>query len=408
MRRVAMARAEPMESREPGRPGAPARYVVGVMKTPVGAADPAFTRLVDGAVAAMRRRIDAGVIGLGLEVFEFLGPHLVPSGGAYAPLDFLQIGLSEKIERGFAFLLIVTEVDLATNRSYTLALPSRITNIGIVSTKRLAPSFWGQPSDPARAEQRLAALLLHTFGHLLNLPHDDDPENVMYRFHRVPQLDRMGDLTPAQIAEMRRSLPREARDEVARRHRLRFAVGRALAHWRSLAHTLRRANPLALALRLPTLITAALSVVVVILFSADPWAASSVMLLPELLILGVVALVFSTAVLYRSLSLGKGPGRETLLSESVVVTKAATILSLALTMLTLYLAFFLGSWLTIVTIFPEKLVTQWSGIGAPVHTIDHIKLSALMAALGVLAGSLGGAAGGRDVIRAILFLDEET
>ena len=75
----------------------------------------------------------------------------MPSAGTYAPLDFLQIGMNEKLERGIHFLLIVTEVDLSTTTfSYTLALPSQLTNVGIISTKRLNPTFWGDARRTTR------------------------------------------------------------------------------------------------------------------------------------------------------------------------------------------------------------------------------------------------------------------
>ena len=63
--------------------------------------------------------------------------------------------MTEKLERGVQFLLIVTEVDLAaTALSYVVALPSRLTNVAVVSTKRLDPAFWGD--DPDEGPRRRA------------------------------------------------------------------------------------------------------------------------------------------------------------------------------------------------------------------------------------------------------------
>ena len=41
-------------------------------------------------------------------------------------------------------------------------------------------------------------------------------------------------------------------------------------------------------------------------------------------------------------------------------------------------------------------------------TMDHLKLSAFLAAMGVLAGSLGGRSDSRDLVRNVLFLTEES
>ena len=60
-----------------------------------------------------------------------------------------------------------------------------------------------------------------------------------------------------------------------------------------------------------------------------------------------------------------------------------------------------------VTIFPRKLMETWPTVDPAVRTIDHIKLSIFVAALGVLAGSLGGRADSNGLIRGVLFVDEE-
>ncbi|MEO9147758.1 MAG: hypothetical protein ABI212_00030 [Burkholderiaceae bacterium] len=111
----------------------------------------------------------------------------------------------------------------ASALAYTLALPSQLTNIGVVSAKGFDPRFWGDRADEACTQQRLARLLLHTFGHLSNLPRAEDPANVMYAFTGVEDLDGMAQLTPAQRDPMRGSLPREAHQRTSDYSRWRFA-----------------------------------------------------------------------------------------------------------------------------------------------------------------------------------------
>ena len=383
-------------------------YVVGIMKTAAEGSDPSFEPLLDEAVAQVQDFLARRAVRLNLRVFEFVGPHLVPSGGSYSPLDFLQIGIGEKVERALHFLLIVTEVDLSTSRSYTVALPSRLTNIGIISTKRLMPSFWGEPEHSGVAATRLAALMLHTIGHLLNLSHSHEPANLMYEFQEVQDLEQMRELSSGQFERMLRVIPDEAHEALADCHTWRFAARQILSNWRSIVRTVRRANPLSLIPRLPALIAAALSVDVFIFFTAEMWDASSSMGLPELLVFSVICLAIGTAILYRSFSLGTGPGRNRLLAESVVVTRAATIVTLVLTLLVLYAAFFFGAWAFIVGIFPRDLMASLPTAIPAVHTIDHIRLSMIVASMSILTGSLGGATESKEVIRRILFLDEET
>ena len=348
-------------------------------------------------------------LGLRVELLAFDGPHLTPAAGAYAPLDFLQIGLTEKLERDVHFLLIVTEVDLAASTlSYTLALPSQLTNIGVVSTKRLDPAFWGDAADEALTVRRLAHLLLHTFGHLLNLPHTDDPQNAMHNFGGVEDLGAMGTLTSAQHNQVRHALPREAHERTSRASRWRFILRTLLNDAPSIARAVARANPFRLVTRLPTMITAALSVIIVVFFSPEMWDVASTVELYQLVLFAAASVAVATFVLYRAFAFGAVLGRGRLLAESTVVTTAATVLSLVLTMVLLFAGFAALAYLGIATIFPRKLMETWPTVDPAVRVLDHIKLSLFVAALGMLAGSLGGRADSRDLVRGVLFVDEET
>jgi predicted Zn-dependent protease len=384
-------------------------YVVGIMTMEVeGKNSERFHRHVTQAVKAFEDAI-THALGVRVALLTFEGPHLTPTAGAYAPLDFLHMGMAEKLERDVHFLLIITEVDLsATALSYTLALPSQLTNVSVVSTKRLHPGFWGDPEDASLTVRRLTTLLLHTFGHLLNLPHARDPHNVMYDFAGVDDLSVMEYLTPAQRQRMRQALPQEAHERTSRQGRWRFALHTLVRDWRSIARAVVRANPFRLITRLPTMITAALSVIIIVFFSSEIWDVGSTVELYQLALFSVVAVLTATAVLYRTFSFGGVLGRGRVLAESTVVTGAATGLSLLLTMLLLFMVFMGLTYLGTITIFPRKLMETWPTVDPAVRTLDHVKVSLFVAALGVLAGSLGGRADSKDLVRGVLFVDEET
>ncbi|WP_420453504.1 hypothetical protein [Ilumatobacter sp.] len=386
-------------------------YVIGVMRTMVEERDRAgFEALVERAVARFEERLTEG-LSLRVDLFGFDGPHVVPAEGAYAPLDFVRIGLSEKLERGAHFLLIVTEVDLsATSVSFALALPSQLTNVGVISTRRLDPSFWGGESRIDTTVERLAALMLHTFGHLLNLDHSPDPTNVMYDLAQVEELDLMAGVTPDQSAEIARQLPREARERVSERGASRWAfVLRALRrNAGAIASAVRRANPARMVGRLPTMLAAALSIVIVLFFSPEMWDVASTVEFYQLLIFALAAIIGSTIVLYRAFAFGNVLRRDRLLSESGVVTEAATVIALLLTVASLHALFAGAIYVGIVTIFPRSLMATWPTVDPAVRAIDHLKLALLVSGLGVLAGSLGGRVDGKALVRGVLFLDEET
>ncbi len=391
-----------------GRSGS-TEYVVGVMTMEIEGKDSdLFHNRVTSAVKAFEEEL-TNALGLRVVLLTLEGPHLTPAAGAYSPLDFLHIGMTEKLERDVHFLLLVTEVNLAAaTLSYTLALPSQVTNVGVISTKRLDPDFWGEPKDEDTTVRRLATLLLHTFGHLLNLPHSSDPQNVMSKFTSVKDLDAMAFLTEKQRDKMRHFLPREAHERTSRDHRFRFVLNTFARNWRSILRAVARANPLRLLTRLPTMITAALSVIIVVFFSAEIWDVGSTVEMYQLALFSLVAVLTATAVLYRAFAFGGVLGRGRVLAESTVVTFAATGLSLFLTMLLLY-AFFMGlAYFGTITIFPRKLMETWPTVDPAVETLERLKVSMFVAALGVLAGSLGGRADSKDLVRGVLFVDEET
>ncbi len=431
-----------------------AEYVIGVMTMQVeGRQRGRLARRVEAAAGRFGTAL-SGTLGVRVDLLSFDGPHLTPvpaggggasGGGGYEPLDFLRIGMTEKLERGVHFLLIVTEVDLAASVfSYTLALPSPLTNVAVLSTKRLDPEFWGDDPDEGRVATDLAALLLHSFGHLLNLTHEPDPANVMHGLTGAEALRDMTRFTEAQRRHMRRALPREAHERssgdarrgtpASRSHRLRFITRMLVHNRRGIARAVYRANPLRLLGHLPTMITAALSVIIVVFFSPEIWDVASTVGLTPLLGFSLLSIVVATAVLHRGFAFrtttvfrgrtprtppspttrrgsaahapAPTPARGLVIAESTVVTAAATVLCVLLTMALLFVIFAALAWVGTFTLFPRKLMETWPTVDPAVRTLDHAKLALFVAALGLLAGSLGGRADRQSLVRAVLFVDE--
>jgi hypothetical protein len=382
---------------------------MGVMQ--IMAPDQASAHLRDIVGRAVERMEDDLLheFDIDVQVFDFPGPRLSPVGVGYSPLDFLRLGLNEKLERGVHFLLVITDEDLATRtRSYSIAMPSQLTNVGIISTKRLNPAFWGDPPDEPLLVRRLTALMLHTFGHLLNLPHRDEADNVMHDFRLVEELDTLQEFDDRQRHAMRRALPQEARDEMGQGLLWWFALKQVFSDWSAIWRAVAVANPLRLLTRLPTAITTALSVTVVIFFSAETWDVAGSVELYQLVIFAVIAHLAALVLLYGAFALGAVRSRHRGISESTVVTEAATLLSLLLTLFVLWLAIFGVYYLAATTIFPRKLMATWPTTDPAVRALDHIKLSMFLGSMGILAGSLGGRADRQAIVRSVLFLDEET
>ena len=386
------------------------RYTVGIMRATVDATQSASEdELVARAVDRIRSTLTSD-LGLDIQFFTFDGPPIRPADGRYPAFDLLQIGLVEKLERHIDFLLIVSEIDLATSTiSYALALPSQVTNVAIISARRLSPKFWGKDAAKETAIRRLGNLMLHTVGHLLNLPHAYAPGNVMYDFNDVTELDEMDGFNSDQIARIRRTLPREAREaRLDEGPRLPFVLHQLLQNAGVIWRAMLRANPLRLIGHLPTMLAAAGSAMVVLFFSAEVWDVANAIRWYQLLLFVLLALVISTTVLNRAFSFRPLAPRVGVLAESTVVTSATTLLSMAATTFLLFVGFMLVTAVSGMTIFPTVLKESWTSVTPATTLADHLKLGAFLASVGVLAGSLGGRADSKRLVRSVLFLDEET
>lgn len=394
----------------PGTMQAQTQYTVGIMRATVDTTSAtAGQELVARAVDKIRSTL-TGELGLNIKFFTFNGPPIRPAEGRYPAFDLLQIGLVEKLERHIDFLLIVSEIDLSSSTiSYAVALPSQVTNVGILSVKRLFPSFWGEEPALETTAQRLGNLMLHTLGHLLNLPHAPARDNVMYDFGEIAALDEMNGFSSEQVTRIQNTLPAEAREARLQEGAVTpFVLRQLLRNARTIWRAMLRANPLRLIGRMPTMLAAAGSAMVVLFFSAEVWDVADAILWYQLLLFVLFALVIATTVLYQAFSFRPLAPRGGVLAETTIVSSATTLLSMAVTTALLFLGFMLLTAVSGLTVFPAQLKTSWTSVAPATTVADHFKLGAFLASVGVLAGSLGGRADSKRLVRSVLFLDEET
>ncbi len=336
-------------------------------------------------------------------------PDLRPGEEGYRALDFVQLGINEKTERRLAFLLIVTEVEVeAASLSYLLALPSQLTNVAIVSTRRLAEYGSEERHDDGRMARRLGALLVHCFGRLLNLDYDESPGNFMSRVAVPADLDAMTGFTGAQLRRMATNLPLEANDRFSDGSRGKFVLTQVLANLPRILRGALRANPLRLATKMPTMVATALSVIVVLIFGGETWDFAASASTGQMAIFVVASFAMATFVLYRAFSFRLVDTRHGHTSESAVVTAGATYLALVLTLVCLFLTFALLMYGVVVFVFPDPLMDTWTSVRAGTTLGAHVRLVAFLGAVGVLSGSLGGSADSRSVVRNVLFAVDET
>lgn len=338
------------------------------------------------------------------------GPNLTPGDQGYRALDFVQIGINEKTERRLAFLLLITEVEIsAASFSYLLALPSQLTNVAIISTRRLTDYGSNDRNDEDLLAERLATLLLHCFGRLLNLDYrPGDKANYMASIRAPEDLDRMKGFTDEQFATIHQNLPKEANDHFSSSGRLSFAVRQIMSNWPRIFRGALRANPLRIATKLPTMIATALSAIVVLVFGAETWDFAASVSNGQLATFVAASFAIASFVLYRAFSFRLVTTRHGNTSESSVVTAAATFLALLLTLSVLFIAFALLMYGVVIFVFPDPLMSNWTSDEDGATVGAHLRLVLFLAAVGTLFGSLGGSADSRSVVRNVLFAVDET
>ncbi|WP_367106486.1 hypothetical protein [uncultured Psychrobacter sp.] len=352
---------------------------------------------------------------LNIEVvsFPFTGPSLTPDENGYRALDFIQIGINEKTERKLAFLLIITDIEIAAaSMSYLLALPSQLTNVAVISTRRLVTYEEDKLLQKALRSERLTTLMLHCFGRLLNLDYVKETTNYLAHVQMASDLDRMQQFTKAQYQQMIENLPREANDRYSKdsnkSSKLSFVIRHTLNNLPRIFRGAIRANPLRIATKMPTMIATALSVIIVLIFGGETWDFAASVSYGQLAVFVIASFLAANFVLYRAFSFRLISTRQGQTSESSVVTAAATYLALVLTLICLFLMFGVLMYGVVVFVFPDPLMSTWTSDQDGASLGAHMRLVAFLASVGVLSGSLGGSVDSRSVVRNVLFAADET
>ena len=387
----------------------PTTIPIGIMKVDVAGQDARGLSQLVGQATQRFTEVVRREPRLRIESLTFEGPPLTPDDSGYNALDFVQIGINEKTERKLAFLIIVTEVEIAAaSLSYLLALPSQLTNVAIISTRRLADYGSEDLQNTTLLAERLGTLMLHCFGRLLNLGYHADETNYMAHIEVPGDLDAMKQFTARQFDRMAATLPEEANDRFSAGSKLAFVLQQTAANLPRIVRGALQANPLRIATKLPTMIATALSVIIVLIFGGETWDFAASVSAGQLSVFVGASFVAATFVLYRAFSFRLVSTRHGNTSESSVVTAGATYLALVLTLAVLFVLFALLMYGVVVFVFPDPLMSTWTSDQDGATAGAHFRLVLFLAAVGILSGSLGGSADSRSVVRNVLFAVDET
>ncbi|MGB3541822.1 DUF2391 domain-containing protein [Rubrivirga sp.] len=339
---------------------------------------------------------------------------------AVEPVDLLDAGVTERRLAGWDFAFVVTASDLhARFRPFTLATPSQALDTAALSIARLDPAVRDTDmTDEERTERlahRIAALALHSFGHLNGLDHETRPEAVMYPPKAPSDLDASSlAFTSENQIEIRQEVadvadPRMEEESIFETLSApAFALKAVVLNWADIADTVLQIRPWRFPFQLSKLTTAAFSTLVVLVMTAEAWDLGTRQPWWLIIALSAVAIVGTSGYLVRKqglLARRHGHAR----TEQQVVQAVSILLALALGMLTTYGLLF-GTTLVLRTLFFDPAILDgWSAsLGRPVGPDEVLVFAGFVAALGLGVGALGGSFEDQTYFRHVAYVDEET
>ncbi len=333
-------------------------------------------------------------------------------------VNLLDIGAREQALRHWDFALVVTEADLRTfYKPFAYGVSSRSVATAVLSTARIDP--YARHRDLSAEERiermttRLHSLTLHVFGHLNGLSHSDDPEDFLYDFNGLDELDRLKDLAPARRSRLRDRLSEvgdlRLEERVDDRERpARFYLRAAWIGRGAIGRAVVEARPWQFPIRLSRLTTAGISTLLVLWITGEAWDLGLSRSPALVLTMSAVALGLTTVfvLVQQRLLISRSPRR---LSEQQVVTRVAITLVVLVGMLCTYVLLFALTWLMSHALFSEELLERWApSLNGDLQPGHRFVFSGFAAALGILIGSLGASFEDNVTVRHIAYVDEET
>lgn len=317
--------------------------------------------------------------------------------GSLDPLPLLEMGVQEKLNRGWDFALVVVPNELrGRESSFTAGVPSSALEVGVLSSARLSTEQMALP---------LANLALHLLGHMWGLEHTDDGPM------RLPGPDHSAALHPfpdAQHDWVRARLEEVADARLEEEHR---NWNWWSFHWhtfrsdpRGIVTDILGYAPWRLPLRTGRLTAAAAVSLIFLLLGAESWDIGTHLAGWMLVLAAVSCTLVATVFVYLGQNLSqicRGSTRKEQLTRTRMVLFGTLLIGMVCLWLVLF-ALALGAIFAV----PDSVVAGW--LGSAPTTTDLLGHGVFVATLGILAAALGGNLEEQQVLKSSLLYDEET
>ncbi|MFK7821334.1 MAG: hypothetical protein AB8G99_21645, partial [Planctomycetaceae bacterium] len=174
-----------------------------------------------------------------------------------------------------------------------------------------------------------------------------------------------------------------------------------------------QAKPWEFPRRLARLTTAAVSAVVIFIMTAEAWDFALSQSTPTVIVLGVSAVVLTTAFVSRRQQLFVRRKRRRLTEQRVVTNLTVSAVVLC-GMITMFAIMFGSIFVAGELLFPKNLVAEWAhsvrGLEGDPRTINwshYVRFAGIAASLSIVIGALGASFEEQHHFRHITFVDEE-
>jgi hypothetical protein len=183
---------------------------------------------------------------------------------------------------------------------------------------------------------------------------------------------------------------------------------KAIWHLRDdIAGSIVQARPWEFPLRLNRLTTAAISTLLILIMTAEAWELGMSQPLYLMAAFSLVTLLATSAYILKRQKLLLQRSRQRL-SEQAVITNTAIVAVVILGMATTYLLLLLLVMVLSGTLFQHELVSGWAAsLHGRINLSNYLALAQLIAALGLIIGSLGASFEGQYYFQHVAYIDEE-
>jgi predicted Zn-dependent protease len=339
-------------------------------------------------------------------------PRTLDDARTASVADFLSKSITAMSEGLMDLVLVLTDVPISgQDRTLVYGAHSRTARVAVMSTHRLLQDDEGDEArslTDAAVVRNATALALHLTGHLVGLVHQWSRGDLMapFRYQKDRPEPHFDEAERTKLKAKARKLPDQKVEAAGPLMSLLFhAISAFRNPWEVLRPVL-RARALRIPLAMPSMLTAGIIPVIVLIFTAEIWDTALHMTLRGAVGFAVVAVLASSVYVTTVQNLFFPRKEKETLTEHAAVVNTVVWLCMLEALVGLFLLVGLFVWGIERYAFPPELMARWTGIERDIRFADRIRVAVFISTLGTLTAALGGGMDKQTVARNLaLFSD---